>query len=162
MRNKFFVTLSFLLLMLGASVGFEVISAEASKEDAFFTQDESGAKKMAEAAYGYYRESGLDAAIKAFNDSPIFKANSLYVFLIDSKGIILAHGNDKSFIGKDITKLVDLAGTKFGEEILKTKNIGSVEYYWVNKYADNKVQRKKTYVISDGNVWICVGIYLSD
>jgi len=138
------------------------ISAIDEAKDAVFSETRDGVKKMVEAAYGYYKENGREVALKAYNSDNIFKYKSLYVYAVDDKGIIIAHGGDKTLIGSDITKFIDNSGKKFGKDIVAIRSNGWVDYYWVNSDTNN-VQMKSTYVMKlEDGVHICAGIYVSE
>ncbi len=109
----------------------------------------------------YYKENGREAALKAFTEDSQFKKGELYVYVLDKKGVMVAHGAKATLIGKDFLKFSDTTGKRFGKEILEITDTGWVDYYWLNPVM-SKVMKKKTYVIKTDDDFICVGIYVKE
>lgn len=139
--------------------GLAVVSVAAFKNDDLFENSMRGAKRMAETAYGYYRKHGTEQLVKAINKDSLFKNRHLFAFVVRDDGIILAHSYDKDFIGMDVAQIVDVAGTKTGDEILDVRDKKWIEFYWINDLT-NKVQKKKAYIIYEDNIYICVSVYV--
>lgn len=126
-----------------------------------YSETPEGAQLMAEKAYEYFKSNGKEASLKAFNTDAAFKYKSLYVFAMDKKGVIIAHGEINNMVGKDLSRLRDPTGKLFAQEIVSVQDKGWVEYYWRNAIK-NAMQKKKTYVINAGDFAICVGVYLDE
>jgi cytochrome c len=143
-------------LILGACLS---ISAMAQDHG---TKDE--AKALTTAALGHIKKVGNEQAFKDFtNDKPNWNKKDLYVFAVDGKGVILAHGVNVKLVGKDMSEMKDQNGKLFMREILDTsaaKGEGWVDYDWANP-TTKKAEPKSTFVKRipgfDGSV--AVGIY---
>ena len=89
---------------------------------------------------------GVRAA--AFGRKGKFVEGELDVYVISTKGVMLASGGPSSaLVGRDVTDLKDAAGKPFFREMLdkaKTSGSGAVEYYSLNPI-DNKMGRKLAY-----------------
>ncbi len=140
--------------LLIATFNFAILSNAQAAEPA-------EAVAMAEKAHRYYKAHGNEASLKAFTESPDFKDGELYVYVLNKKGIMSAHGAKATLIGKDFLKFSDTTGKKFGHDIIDIEDTGWVDYYWLNPVL-SKVQMKKTYVINTGDNFICVGVYVNE
>ena len=110
----------------------------------------------------FYKANGKDKAFAEFsNPKGQFTKGDLYIFVIDTKGITMAHGGNAKLVGKDMSELKDADGKFFMKEIIKTatdKGKGWVDYKWTNPVT-KKVEDKTTYVEKvDGYVFGC-GVY---
>ncbi len=148
------LTSYFIAALLAVTFSFAILNnAQAAKPAA--------AVEMAEKAHEYYKANGNEASLKVFTESLDFKDGELYVYVLDKKGTMMAHGAKATLIGKDFLKFSDTTGKRFGHDIIKIKDTGWVDYYWLNPVV-NKVQLKKTYVINTGENFICVGVYVNE
>ena len=97
----------------------------------------------------FYKANGKDKAFAEFsNPKGQFTKGDLYIFVIDTKGITMAHGGNAKLVGKDMSELKDADGKFFMKEIIKTatdKGKGWVDYKWTNPVT-KKVEDKTTYV----------------
>lgn len=146
-----------LLTLLLASV----VSVTALAQDNG-TKDE--AKTMVNAALAHIKKVGNDQALKDFTtDKANWTKKDLYVFVVDTKGVVLAHGVNVKLIGKDLMELKDQNGKLFMREIVdlsSAKGEGWVDYDWAHPIT-KKAEGKSTFVKRipgfDGSV--AVGIY---
>jgi signal transduction histidine kinase len=127
------------------------------------TKDE--AKAMNDAAVAHVAKVGWDKAKTDFGD----KANAdwhkkdLYVFAVDMKGIVQAHGVSEKLVGKDLLAVKDPTGREWIKEMItvgNTKGQGWVEYTW--QHPDSKkVEDKISYVrkINGADLIVGVGVY---
>lgn len=112
----------------------------------------------------YIKAQGKDKALAEFsNPKGKFVNGELYLFVVDFKGLTLAHGGNTNLIGKNQMELMDADGKYFIKEfinIASTKGAGWVDYKWSNPVT-KKVQNKSTYVkkIDDMEAFIGCGIY---
>jgi len=119
---------------------------------------------MVNKAVQYYKANGQDKAFAAFNDKKgAFINKDLYIFVIDWKGVILAHGANLSLINKATADLKDSDGKLFMREMVKvaqTKGNGWVDYKWTNP-ATKKIAPKSSYVqrVEGKDLLIGCGIY---
>lgn len=127
----------------------------------FGTPDEAMA--MLERALSHYDKAGREAAFKDFSDNKgPFVDRDLYVLVMDTNSVMLAHGANRGLIGKNLSELKDVNG-KFilpsMVEMAKSNPLGGwVEYVWTNP-TTKKLDPKKTWVkLHDGMIF-GVGVY---
>ena len=134
--------------------------ADAAMADA---ADAARAQALLERAVAHYKEVE-ESALAAFGRKGKFVEGELYVYVISTKGVMLASGGPSSaLIGRDVTDLQDAAGKPFFREMLdkaKASGSGAVEYYWLNPI-DNKMQRKLAYFQKVDDRIIAVGYYIA-
>ncbi|MFB3926665.1 MAG: cache domain-containing protein [Syntrophales bacterium] len=115
-------------------------------------------------AVEYYKANGQDKAFAAFNDKKgQFVYKDLYIFAIDWKGTIIAHGANEKLINKPTADLRDSDGKLFMREMVKvaqTKGNGWVDYKWTNPVS-KKIEPKSSYVqrVAGRDLLIGCGIY---
>ena len=118
------------------------------------------AKQLLNEAFAFHKANGKDKTFTEINNpNGKFSRGELYIFVYDSNGLVVAHGDDFKNIGLDIMTSKDENGKYFGREIMKIGDSGgSVDYVWPNPLT-GKIQKKTTYVILvDGFRYGC-GIY---
>jgi len=125
--------------------------------------DAARAQALLERAVGHYKEVE-QSALAAFGPKGKFVDGELYVYVISTKGVMLASGGPSAaLVGRDVTDLQDAAGKPFFQEMLdkaKSSGSGSVEYYWLNPI-DNKMQRKLAYFEKVDDRIMAVGYYIA-
>ena len=125
--------------------------------------DAARAHALLERAVGHYKEVE-QSALAAFGPKGKFVDGELYVYVISTKGVMLASGGPSAaLIGRDVTNLQDAAGKPFFREMLdkaKESDSGAVEYYWLNPM-DNKMGRKLAYFQKVDDRIIAVGYYIA-
>jgi signal transduction histidine kinase len=140
-----------LLLCLGP-----VHAATAQKDDS------QAAKALLEKALAYYHEQG-DKAFAAFSRQGEFVDKDRYVFVVDTKGVMLASGGPSSaLIGRDVSEVLGPDVQKAFKDALKVpegNGIQQAEYRWQN-WADGKVERKHVFYQRVGQRILAVGYYL--
>lgn len=87
-------------------------------------------------AIKYVKEKGAETAFAEFNrpNSPFTKDN-VYVFAIDFKGNILAHGHDFVLVGTNNYDIKDAKGRSVVRALIENGRYGEgtwVSYYWKN------------------------------
>jgi cytochrome c len=126
------------------------------------TQDD--AKALVKDAAKFLKEKGRDAALKEIDNlKGKFVKGELYVFAYDLEGKMLAHPIKPDLIGKNLIKEPDSKGKLFRKEIIelaKTKGEGWVDYTYMNPKT-HKEEPKTTYVLKEGDIVLCCGIYKS-
>lgn len=120
------------------------------------------AKRFVEKAVAFYRANGRAVSLAEFsNPHGRFVKGELYLFVLDSTGVMLAHGINQKYIGKDFYRIVDSDGKVFIKEIVdkaNTEGSGWVEFKWVNPLT--KMERQKiVYFRQTNGTIICSGIY---
>jgi cytochrome c len=133
-----------------------------------FAQDRgtaTEAKALAEKGLAYIKSAGMAPALDAFtNDTEgKWKVKDLYVFVNKFDGVTLAHGQNKTLVGKNTLGLKDATGKSFVAEfteLAKVKGHGWVSYQWFDK-TTNRTLGKSTYVVSipGQDALLGVGIY---
>ena len=92
------------------------------------------AKEWVKNAIDFYKSSGKRIALTAFTvPRGIFVQDELYIYVLNSKGTMLAHGENEKFVGADFIEITDCDGKKFIREIVETANAegsGWVDYKW--------------------------------
>ena len=123
-----------------------------------------GASSGAARAGSHHDKEVEEFALAAFGRKGKFVDGELYVYVISTKGVMLASGGPSSaLVGRDVTDLQDAAGKPFFREMLdkaKASGSGAVEYYWLNP-VDNKMQRKLAYFQKVDDRIIAVGYYIA-
>ena len=105
------------------------------------------AQALVEKAIARYKEVGAEKTFAEINTpGGPFVDRDLYVSVVGPDGKIIAHGGDKSRIGKSLVGNVDQDGKAFGDEVIAATAEGKwVEYKWLN-YMTKKFERKKSFV----------------
>ncbi|NWA23811.1 cache domain-containing protein [Pseudomonas gingeri] len=120
------------------------------------------AKALLEKAVAYYRDQG-DKAFAAFSRQGEFVDQDRYVFVVDTRGVMLASGGPSSaLIGRDVSEALGLDLRKAFKDTLKTpegSGIHEAEYRWQN-WNDGKVERKRVFFQRVGERILAVGYYL--
>jgi hypothetical protein len=93
------------------------------------------ARQLLEKAVAYYRVEG-DKAFAAFSRQGEFIDNDLYVYVLDSQGVMLASGGPSVvLIGRDISPLLEPSMREQFAKALKAPESGKVQeadYRWKN------------------------------
>lgn len=133
-----------------------ILSFTAQANDRGTTEE---AKAMCEKAAAFLVENGIEKAKEAFQaPGAPWHDRDLYVFVFEPKGITVIHGAKASLVGRDLTKLRDVDGKLFLQEIISVADKGWVDYKWQNPVS-NKVEEKASYVINTGEYIVGVGAY---
>ncbi len=120
------------------------------------------AEDLVKKAVAYLKVQGREKAFADFtNTVGGFTMKDLYIFVIDMKGITLAHGLNPKLVGKNMIELKDPDGKYFIKEFIEvagTKRIGWVDY----KFSDpltKHVGQKASYVERYEDLVVGCGIY---
>jgi cytochrome c len=118
-------------------------------------------------AVEYFKVSGSAKAFAEFNNTHgAFTDRDLYIFVIDAKGICLAHGRYNRLVGQDRNEQQDADGVFYIKDI--TRLMKTNPTFWTHyKYPDpltHVITPKSSYceVASDPvvkDVAICSGVY---
>jgi cytochrome c len=148
------------ILVTGPAYAIDKPAVKPENSDAI--NDAKHAKELLDRAVASYEEN-KDHALAAFNRQGEFIQGDLYVYAINTAGVMLASGGSSSaLIDRIVLGLSDADGKLIFKEILETakaKGSGSIEYRWLNR-VDRKVERKVTYFKKVGDVIIAVGYYI--
>ncbi|UOB25462.1 cache domain-containing protein [Pseudomonas orientalis] len=144
--------LAWLLLLCGSQVHADTAN------DA----DAQAAKALLEKALVYYQNNG-DKAFAAFSRQGEFIDQDRYVFVVDTKGVLLASGGPSSaLIGRDVSTVLgpDLqASFKHAINAPEGQGIQQADYRWQN-WNDGKVEHKHVFYQRVGERILAVGYYL--
>ncbi|WP_338724637.1 cache domain-containing protein [Pseudomonas tolaasii] len=142
-----------LLLLLGCG---QVHAATAQEDDA------TAAKALLEKALAYYKNNG-DKAFAAFSRQGEFVDHDRYVFVVNTKGVLLASGGPSSaLIGRDVSEVLgpDLRQSfKDALKVPESQGIQQADYRWQN-WNDGKVEHKHVFYQRVGERILAVGYYL--
>lgn len=124
--------------------------------------DAQAAKALLEKALAYYQTNG-DKAFAAFSRQGEFVDQDRYVFVVNTKGVLLASGGPSSaLIGRDVSEVLGPDLNKSFKEALAVpegSGIQQADYRWQN-WNDGKVERKHVYYQRVGQRILAVGYYL--
>jgi cytochrome c len=131
-----------------------------------FAQEKGAADEasaLVKKAVAHFKAVGKDKACADFADSQgAFQMKDLYVFVQGTDNVVLCHGKNAAFNGKDMSNLKDTDGKLFIQEmsnVAKSAGSGWIDYKWVNA-TTKKIEPKSTYVEKiDGPLYAGAGIY---
>lgn len=113
-------------------------------------------------AVDYYKKNGREKSLAAFSDGHgPFIDRDMYIFAIDQKAKMLAHGTLPKIVGKDVIEMKDADGNYLFKDMLavtSAKNSGWVHYKWPNPQTKN-IEAKSTYLEKADGLVIGCGIY---
>ncbi len=120
------------------------------------------AERMVNKAVDLVKKEGKDKAFQVFSDPKgPFTYRDLYIFVIDYKGVVLAHGTKKDLIGKNDFNRKDSTGKLFTQEMIQiaqTKGNGWEEYQFENP-TNGKLETKVAYVQGMDGYFIGCGAF---
>lgn len=150
MMRRLFLRAALLLAAGGYWHGAGAAEGRASLEEA---------QAMMNKAVAYLKKNGIDKMVAEVNQPKgQFVDRDLYVSLMDSKNINLAHGANQKMVGKDLSELRDADGTyitRQRNEVLKTANTGSIKYRFVNPVSGKVEPKTMFFTKVDGYVVSC-------
>ena len=124
--------------------------------------DAQAAKALLEKALADYHKQG-DKAFAAFSRQGEFIDQDRYVFVVDTKGVLLASGGPSSaLIGRDVSEVLgpDLRQSfKDALKVPENQGIQQADYRWQN-WNDGKVEHKHVFYQRVGERILAVGYYL--
>ncbi len=107
-------------------------------------------------AVAYARINGKDAALQTFTaPGGEFHQGQLYIYAYDFNGNVIAHGGDKTLVGKNLLDMKDPTGVPVIQELVKLAKSGSgwLYYTWANPANANKQEPKLGYVVKVDDTW---------
>lgn len=149
------VVLVLLMLMPGLKTTAQTAVDTAYQEDA------ARARHLLLRAVEYYREHG-DEALPVFSRQGQFIDGELYVYVVDTRGVLLASGGPSvRLVGQNVS---GIQGDEFKEVFSKALisaegQIHEAEYRWMN-WNDGKAERKHAFFQRLGDRVLAVGYYL--
>jgi cytochrome c len=125
-------------------------------------RDKEDAKKWVEKAVSFYRASGKRIALAEYtNPNGQFVHDEMYIYALNPRGTMLAHGVNEKFVGEEFINIRDYDGKNFIQEIVDVANkdgSGWVEYKWFNPMT-KEVLPKIVYFKKVDDLIICSGVY---
>jgi signal transduction histidine kinase len=120
------------------------------------------AKNMVSRAITFCKNAGKEVALaEVSNRDGFFAEGQQYVFVLDESGMMLAHGINQRYIGRDFLWVKDFNGKAFVKDIVemaKNDGYGVVEYKWINPVS-GKGEPKMVYFEKYEGMIFCSGIY---
>jgi malate dehydrogenase (oxaloacetate-decarboxylating)(NADP+) len=120
------------------------------------------AENWVKKAITFYKASGKRIALAAFMDPDgQFVQDEMYIYVLNPKGTMLAHGGNEKFMGEDFIEVKDYDGKSFIKKIVKTANTegsGWVNYKWYHPVT-GQVLPKTVYFEKVDDLIICSGDY---
>jgi cytochrome c len=127
-----------------------------------YGRSQEEAKAWVQKALAFYKKAGKAIAMAEFtNPKGPFIEDEMYVFVLNLKGTMLAHGVNEKYIGQDFIEVKDSDGRSFIREIVEvanTKGSGFVDYKWYNPVTKEDLV-KHVYFEKVDDVIICSGVY---
>lgn len=151
---------STLLLFLGL-FWFSGVAAQETLEQRYAPEAER-AKALLGKAVAHYQANG-DTALAAFSRQGEFIDGELYVYVLDTAGVMLASGGPSvNLVGRNISSALNEGLNAAFQEALSLPDSGAVhraEYRWMN-WNDGKVERKHVFFRRVGERIFAVGYYM--
>ena len=127
-----------------------------------YRRSQEEAKAWVQKALAFYKKAGKAIAMAELtNPKGPFIEEDMYVFVLNLKGTMLAHGVNEKYIGHDFVEVKDSDGRSFIREIVEvanTKGSGFVDYKWYNPVTKEDLV-KHVYFEKVDDVIICSGVY---
>ncbi|MEH6800698.1 MAG: cache domain-containing protein [Pseudomonadales bacterium] len=127
-----------------------------------YSQEEARAKRLLNEAIEYYRSHG-DDAMAAFSRQGRFVQDDLYVYVINTDGVMLASGGPSAnLIGRDVGAALNDDLNKPLKEALSLPETGEMhaaDYRWMN-WSDGREERKRVLFQRLDDKVFSVGYYL--
>ncbi len=115
-----------------------------------------------ERAKAFYAATGKEIALAEFtNPRGQFVQDQIYIFVLDPDGLMLAHGMNQLFVGKNFAGVKDTEGKMFIRDILdtaKAKGAGWITYNWSDPVVKKSLP-KTLYFEKVDDMIICCGTY---
>lgn len=128
-------------------------------------RSQNDAKHWVEQAIQFYKTSGKRIALAEFtNPNGMFVQDEMYIYALNAKGTMLAHGVNEKFVGEEFMGLMDSDGKTFIKEIVEGANAqgnGWVEYKWYHPIT-KKWLPKIAYYEKIDDLIICSAVYKHD
>lgn len=120
------------------------------------------AKERVAKAISFYKKAGLAVALAEIsNRKGPFVQGDMYVFAVNMKGIMVAHGYNEKFVGQNFMEVKDSGNKKFIREIVNNavaEGNGWMDYKWYNPVTHEDMT-KFVYFEKVDDMIFCSGIY---
>lgn len=122
-------------------------------------------KLWVQKAIDFYRASGKRIALAEFTTPEgMFVEDELYLFVLNKKGTMLAHGVNERYVGEEFLGIQDRNGKFFIREIVDSAGeagSGWVDYVWFHPIT-KKWLPKHVYFEKADDLIFCCGTYTHD
>jgi signal transduction histidine kinase len=120
------------------------------------------AKERVAKAITFYKKAGLAVALAEIsNRKGPFVQGDMYVFAVNLKGIMVAHGYNEKFVGQNFMEVKDSGNKKFIREIVNNavaEGNGWMDYKWYNPVTQEDMT-KFVYFEKVDDMIFCSGVY---
>lgn len=161
MRHANFILPLILAGCLSLPPSLSSAAANADTPESRQTTEATRARALLHRAVSHMTSAG-DRALGAFSRAGEFTDGDLYVYVLDTNGVLLASGGASySLIGRNLLDYRDPDGRKLFAEILDgalTRGHGSIDYRWLNLQRGT-IERKIAYYQAVGDRILAVGYY---
>ncbi|TKA89640.1 cache domain-containing protein [Halopseudomonas bauzanensis] len=127
-----------------------------------YAEEADRAKSLLRKAVDYYQENG-DRALAAFSRQGAFIEDELYVYVIDTQGIMLASGGPSAnLIGRDVSGALNdhlNKGFKAALALPESDEIHYADYRWLNWQGGGEERKRVFYQRVDDKIF-SVGYYI--
>jgi cytochrome c len=129
-----------------------------------YADDKQKAVSLVNDGVAFIQKNGNEKAFKEFtNKKGKFTKGEFYIFVVDFKGMVYAHGGNDKLVGKSMYDLKDSDGIYFIRKFIdlaKEKGEGWSDYKWTNP-TTKKIEDKTTYVkkMPGADYFLGCGIY---
>jgi cytochrome c len=125
-------------------------------------RSDQDAKEWVAKAIAFYKKAGQVIALAEFSNfrGPFVK-DDMYVFVLNFKGTMLAHGANEKYVGQNWMDVKDATGKKFIQEIIKSarsEGSGWVKYEWHSPVTKDDLF-KHVYFEKVDDLIFCSGVY---
>lgn len=130
-----------------ASAGYQRATCEEARQNAI------------NAAF-YLREHGIEKAREAFHRSGgPFRNRDLYVVVLNDQGVNLVHPLMPRIQNKSMMHIKDIQGFAYAKAFMSIKSVGWISYMYPCPYEGTRPERKRTYLIREGQYLVGSGCY---
>lgn len=145
------------LVFGAAALSFSMAAMAASEQGSA-----AEASALVKKAIAYIKANGKDKAFAEFaNPNGQFRDRDLYITVVDTKGMMLAHGVNPKLVNKNLTDLKDVDGKYFVKDYMalaSSKGSGWVDFKWPHP-TTKAVTQKSFYVEKTDDLVVGCGIY---
>jgi cytochrome c len=120
------------------------------------------ATTLVKKAIEFYKVNGKEKAYAEISKSSgEFIDRDMYVYVVETSGVVVAHGANSKLIGKNLGQIKDVDGKLFVQDLMslvKDNKSGWVDYKWPNPL-NKQIESKTTYLEPFDGVGFAVGVY---
>ncbi|WP_137823488.1 cache domain-containing protein [Pseudomonas sp. D(2018)] len=142
--------------------GLASLSSAFAQSDKDYAQETERATRLLNKAVALYRIKG-SAALADFSRQGGFVDGEMYVYVVDTNGVMLASGGPSVIlVGRNVSSVLDGELDRAFKEALSVPEDGKVrsaEYRWLN-WNDGKTERKRVFYQRVGEKVFAAGYYM--